>query len=1109
MRCDGDFPLMKVFVCILHDPMLSLEQRQLVADALPVAAHKLPGQARGVVHGQLAEAVVLLVEDGGEVERLLAGGQGGVGFDVAGHAVDDVRHGRARVGAVGGVVDDRRRVDGAVGAERPEPLVPVDVAGEVGVDAVREQQGLEGGAHVALVGRGGGGVHGPVAHGDDPRRLGAVDGGEVGGEPLDLLVGGVGLPVVVVDAAEGARVGDEGLALGRQGLGAVQVAQEGVLGAVGEVGLAVERDEVREAVVEGVPEVADAARLGAGHAEAVLVAEVGEGGVGGGRVGLVVVQVGGQDVAGPVELGTRGLVVAGDGHVGDLAGELVHPLLPQVPVGLVEHAHVAAQGPALVRDLASGQRRLVLGGDGRAAGQLGRGAVVADGPVALTRQDAGVPVVGVGDVAAVPGEGEPLVGGLDQLLVGAVGIGVAHVVEDGDGEGALVPGGVGGPEVQDVGGGGAVGGIDLVVVGGGGLQVVELDVVVELAALGDDDGGTGGRAVVGLGLAGGAVAQVLGRGTPLDLGGPAQAEGGLEVDVDALGEVGGGDDVDVVGGLARGGLDGGRLDETREAFAVAIDGGIDPVADGHGGTGVGEAGVDVGVGVGLGGGVHDGRREDGGAEEDDTGGGLHRCGGAEGDQRGSTAVELQRRETDEAPGGSVGRTSVEGLYTYLTYRAVRWPLALLGRLTPRRPTPPRDGWRVEPCRCSRPCHPWTGEGRCSAASNGDRTAPNEHPADDNVKSTAGQAQPSCLATLSKLMEASWSTASAGYSPANHAAPFDGPILPLPTPSHEHDMPRPRSSTPPFSSTATHSHPLSLSRMATPLRLHHIDPPGALLAAYDRHAPPATQPHPAAIPPLFLDAMTIRETVFCHEQAIALANEFDADDPRSHHWVLYHHPADPAAPSAVPAGTVRLVPPPHPTDPAAASHDTTTEPYLKLGRLAVQRAFRKRGVAAPLIDAALAFAARHPARVAPPSSSPPWRGLVLVHAQTPLEPYYARWGFVRDAAMGSWDEEGIMHVGMWKRLDVRAAGEEEGEGSAGADEVAVAGEDGQVPSRGQAEDLERRWTSVPHRTGGIAGLMIRACSELQSRPGPHRLAAGGPVARRLCSLAAAPTRSVCE
>jgi hypothetical protein len=50
-----------------------------------------------------------------------------VALEVAGGTVDEVSHGLAGVGAVGVVVDDGASVDGAIGAEREETLVPVDV----------------------------------------------------------------------------------------------------------------------------------------------------------------------------------------------------------------------------------------------------------------------------------------------------------------------------------------------------------------------------------------------------------------------------------------------------------------------------------------------------------------------------------------------------------------------------------------------------------------------------------------------------------------------------------------------------------------------------------------------------------------------------------------------------------------------------------------------------------------------------------------------------------------------------------------------------------------------------------------------------------------------
>lgn len=189
-------------------------------------------------------------------------------------------------------------------------------------------------------------------------------------------------------------------------------------------------------------------------------------------------------------------MVARQHHVGDLGGDVVDPLLPQVPVGLVHDRDVAALGAALVRRLARRQRRVVALGV-VARGQLRRGAVVADGPVVLAGEHAAVPVVGVAEVAAVPREAHgPLGDGLDELGVGAVGVGVAHVVEHGDGEGGGAAGGGGGGEGEHGGGGGAVGRGDLVAVGGAGLEVLELHVVEELAALGGGDERAGRRAVV-------------------------------------------------------------------------------------------------------------------------------------------------------------------------------------------------------------------------------------------------------------------------------------------------------------------------------------------------------------------------------------------------------------------------------------------------------------------------------------------------------------------------------------------------------------------------------------------------------------------------------------
>ena len=52
----------------------------------------------------------------------------------------------------------------------------------------------------------------------------------------------------------------------------------------------------------------------------------------------------------------------------------------------------------------------------------------------------------------------------------------------------------------------------------------------------------------------------------------------------------------------------------------------------------------------------------------------------------------------------------------------------------------------------------------------------------------------------------------------------------------------------------------------------------------------------------------------------------------------------------------------------------------------------------------------------------WRGLLcLVHAQKGVERFYTSCGFVGDESMGRWWEEGIEHLGMWKRVGLRGEG----------------------------------------------------------------------------------------
>ncbi|KAM3423441.1 hypothetical protein BST61_g872 [Cercospora zeina] len=227
--------------------------------------------------------------------------------------------------------------------------------------------------------------------------------------------------------------------------------------------------------------------------------------------------------------------------------------------------------------------------------------------------------------------------------------------------------------------------------------------------------------------------------------------------------------------------------------------------------------------------------------------------------------------------------------------------------------------------------------------------------------------------------------------------------------------------------------------------------------YDPARPPTSQPEndavhatdPArAVPQGFIDAMIVREEVYVKEQKIPLENELDEDDARSFHWVAYasmpakavtsHDGAERkgSGSTKLPIGTIRLVPPPHGSHSGGNGHDSpqsngghaASEPYIKLGRLAVIPEFRKAGVSKLLIETALAYAKAHPYEVGPaldPASMEAlkkglgvsWKGLVLVHSQVGVQKVWKKYGFETDESMGQWDEEGIDHVAMWKRVSV--------------------------------------------------------------------------------------------
>ncbi|KAF5019926.1 hypothetical protein F66182_8049 [Fusarium sp. NRRL 66182] len=168
--------------------------------------------------------------------------------------------------------------------------------------------------------------------------------------------------------------------------------------------------------------------------------------------------------------------------------------------------------------------------------------------------------------------------------------------------------------------------------------------------------------------------------------------------------------------------------------------------------------------------------------------------------------------------------------------------------------------------------------------------------------------------------------------------------------------------------------------------------------------------PPTVTQTFLDAMEVREQVFVEEQNVPAENEFDSDDSRSCHWVVYAsvnkteagevrdeegNVVQPRRSStrSTPIGTIRVVPFPHERHPkdggkywngvlegenddktqnlqsspamkpyisdrATTLHDGQ-EPYVKLGRLAVVKEFRGHRIAGLLISTVISWLKANP------------------------------------------------------------------------------------------------------------------------------------------------------
>lgn len=156
-----------------------LKQPQRISNLAIAAADILPLQSSGVRNSQLAETVLLGVQHGSDVSEALARTELRVTLNITSHTVDNVSDRLPGVGTVCILVEDRAAVEGAVTAHGPHTLVPVDVAGEIGINAMFQEQLFECVTEMHHVGGVGGRVHGAMAHDENPGGLLAVDAFQV------------------------------------------------------------------------------------------------------------------------------------------------------------------------------------------------------------------------------------------------------------------------------------------------------------------------------------------------------------------------------------------------------------------------------------------------------------------------------------------------------------------------------------------------------------------------------------------------------------------------------------------------------------------------------------------------------------------------------------------------------------------------------------------------------------------------------------------------------------------------------------------------------------------------------------------------------------------
>ncbi|KAI4273223.1 MAG: hypothetical protein LQ337_004783 [Flavoplaca oasis] len=206
-----------------------------------------------------------------------------------------------------------------------------------------------------------------------------------------------------------------------------------------------------------------------------------------------------------------------------------------------------------------------------------------------------------------------------------------------------------------------------------------------------------------------------------------------------------------------------------------------------------------------------------------------------------------------------------------------------------------------------------------------------------------------------------------------------------------------------------------------------------------------------VPRLFIRGLRVRISVFVNEQGCSLYNEIDADDARSWHWIALDGEKPVATMRLVPVSTItkelngkgqekEVVTEKEHRDLLHDDKDKTSgglltepyhgatkmwdgrQPYIKIGRMATLAEYRGKGIAQTLIDESLDWAKAHAAELSSGEGkqlgdAPQWNGLVLSHAQKSVQRWWGKMGFEVDEGLGVWWEEGIEHIGMWRRVEV--------------------------------------------------------------------------------------------